>query len=170
MSKDHAQVVDGSERKKRLTDSKKRLMDPKKRLVDIMSRPGQKRRKKRNFELQNERPSGAKCPIEMCLLRHVRRLHLPLSTDLVTVKWGPIFKVKYYQYCLRLWFRVQRPFQTKIITMMLLLRKRHARYFQLTTVLCFIEVDQWSFSTSETSVSITVYYFLSKGFHISPMG
>ena len=39
MSKDHAQVVDGSERKKRLTDSKKRLMDPKKRLVDIMSRP-----------------------------------------------------------------------------------------------------------------------------------
>ena len=31
MSKDHAQVVDGSERKKRLTDSKKRLMDPKKK-------------------------------------------------------------------------------------------------------------------------------------------
>ena len=123
MSKDHAQVVDGSERKKRLTDSKKRLMDPKKRLVDIMSRPGQKRRKKRNFELQNERPSGAKCPIEMCLLRHVRRLQLPLSTDLVTVKWGPIFKVKYYQYCLRLWFRVQTPFQTKIIMMMPLLSK-----------------------------------------------
>ena len=53
MSKDHAQVVDGSERKKRLTDSKKRLMDPKKRLVDIMSRPQHTglRRKKRNFEL-----------------------------------------------------------------------------------------------------------------------
>ena len=47
MSKDHAQVVDGSERKKRLTDSKKRLMDPKKKTsLDIVSTE-----EKRNFEL-----------------------------------------------------------------------------------------------------------------------